>query len=517
MSKDRLSYEYIHGVADFLLFANPTKNEETCMRCPCEYCVNLCEFSQKEVRNHLFYHGIDKQYRRWVFHGEEILSAAPSNVDRNVHFNNGMETPDDVASTKHLLQAGLKQYTGDPKEFEKLLNDAEKPLYEGCSKYTKLSMVVKLYNLKAKGGWSDKSFSELLRLFRDGLPEDNLLPSSMGNVKKMLSVYGMKYEKIHACPNDCILYRGDANKDRTTCPTCGVSRFKENKYMTETCKGVPAKVMWYFPPIPRFRKMFQSEKTAKDLTWHANEREVDDKLRHPADSPAWKSIDAMWPEFGADSRNLRLALSTDGFNPHGSLSSKYSCWPVILITYNLPPWLCVKRKFMMLTMLISGPRQPGNDIDVYLQPLIDDLREMWNPGVDVYDAYQQETFTLRAVLLWTINDFPAFGNLSGCCVKGYYACPVCGEKTRSFRLKHSCKNVYMDSRRFLPKNHPFRKQKKAFYGKQEHELHPEVLDGDKVKAKVSMIKVSWGKKVKNIGLNKLTTPKGGKMSQKENQ
>jgi len=28
---------------------------------------------------------------------------------------------------------------------------------------------------------------------------------------------------------------------------------------------------------------------------------------------------------------------------------------------------------MMLFMMISGPKQPGNDIDVYLKSLIDDL------------------------------------------------------------------------------------------------------------------------------------------------
>ena len=31
-------------------------------------------------------------------------------------------------------------------------------------------------------------------------------------------------------------------------------------------KEVPAKVLWYFPFIPRFRCMFQSSQTAKDLT-----------------------------------------------------------------------------------------------------------------------------------------------------------------------------------------------------------------------------------------------------------
>ena len=134
--------------------------------------------------------------------------------------------------------------------------------------------------------------------------------------------------------------------------------------------------------------------------------------------------------------------------------------------------------------MISGPRQPGNDIDVYLQPLVDDLKTLWEDGVEVYDAYKQESFTLRVVLLWTINDFLAYGNLSGCAVKGYYACPICGEETNSCRLKHSKKNVYMGHRRFLPLNHPFRRQKKAFDDQQELRPPPKPLSGEQIFQKV---------------------------------
>ena len=42
---------------------------------------------------------------------------------------------------------------------------------------------------------------------------------------------------------------------------------------------------------------------------------------------------------------------------------------------------------MMLSLLISGPRQPVNDIDVYLAPLLDDLKMLWEEGVESYDAH----------------------------------------------------------------------------------------------------------------------------------
>ena len=82
----------------------------------------------------------------------------------------------------------------------------------------------------------------------------------------------------------------------------------------------------------------------------------------------------------------------------------------------------------MLSMMISGLRQPGNDIDVYLSPLVEDLRKLWDEGVVVFDACRKESFEMRAMLFCTINDFPAYGNLSGYSVKGNHACTItfCG-------------------------------------------------------------------------------------------
>ena len=46
----------------------------------------------------------------------------------------------------------------------------------------------------------------------------------------------------------------------------------------------------------------------------------------------------------------------------------------------------------MLSMMISGPKQPVNEIDVYLNPLIEDLKLLWNKRVDVFDAFKNESF-----------------------------------------------------------------------------------------------------------------------------
>ncbi|GJS48091.1 hypothetical protein Tco_0598212 [Tanacetum coccineum] len=94
------------------------------------------------------------------------------------------------------------------------------------------------------------------------------------------------------------------------------------------------------------------------------------------DGRSMKDFAPKYLDFAAEPRNVRLGLAADGFNPFGNLSQSYSMWPVILTTYNLPPWLCMKESSFMLTLLIPGPKSSGKDIDVYLRPLIDDLKVM---------------------------------------------------------------------------------------------------------------------------------------------
>ncbi|XP_073019376.1 uncharacterized protein [Primulina eburnea] len=161
-------------------------------------------------------------------------------------------------------------------------------------------------------------------------------------------------------------------------------------------------------------------------------------------------------------RNLRLGLATDGCNPFGDLSYRYSCWPLILVNYNLSPLLCITKENLMLTLRIPGLKQPGNDIDVYLEPFVVDLKELWETGVEAYDAFSKSMFNLKAILMWTINDFPAYGNLAGCATKWKLGCQIYNENICSMWFKYSRKFAYLGHRRFLAPNHPFRQKKKWF-------------------------------------------------------
>ncbi|XP_030936242.1 uncharacterized protein LOC115968027 [Quercus lobata] len=209
------------------------------------------------------------------------------------------------------------------------------------------------------------------------------------------------------------------------------------------------------------------------MKWHVNGRTDDGVMWHPTDSDAWKMFNSKHLHFSSDPRNVRLGLAADGFNPFGIMSTSHSTWPVMLVPYNLPPWLCMKRSSLILSLVIPVPTSLGIAIDVYLEPLVEELRELWDVGVQAYDASSKEEFQLRAALMWTINDFPAYADLSGWSTKGELAYPSCVVKTESRYLRNGHKFCYIGHRRWLDVDHDFYKDGMSFDGSNDTRLAPE--------------------------------------------
>jgi hypothetical protein len=137
------------------------------------------------------------------------------------------------------------------------------------------------------------------------------------------------------------------------------------------------RVAWYFCIIPRPRRWFAIRKEDQLLRWHdegRKELKKDGKFRHPTDAAQCCNINNHFSWFDKDVRSIQFAMRTDGVNPFGNQSSTHSTWPVVQLLYNLPPWPFKKQKYMMLTILFSRPKQLGDRINVYLRPLVDDLK-----------------------------------------------------------------------------------------------------------------------------------------------
>ena len=79
------------------------------------------------------------------------------------------------------------------------------------------------------------------------------------------------------------------------------------------------------------------------------EKHVDDGImRHLTDIEEWKEFDLQNPDFALEPHNVRWGLATNGFKPFRIMNNNYSIWLVILIPYNLPPWLVMKTIFYVI-------------------------------------------------------------------------------------------------------------------------------------------------------------------------
>ncbi|GJY09927.1 hypothetical protein Tco_0378112 [Tanacetum coccineum] len=378
-----------------------------------------------------------QRYTCWDFHGEVKTKSNTSISNCDAEYNNDSNNNNrDNLKMLPNLEGNAAEKNHD--QSQQLFVDSETQLYEVCEDFTKLSTTYRLMNVKAINGWSDTGFTSLLEALHEMFPKAKL-PSSTYQAKKLICPMGMEFEKIDACPKDCMLYK-DKDKDLHACRICGKSRLE---------------------------RLFSNETDAKLLQWHAEERKRDGIMRHLADSLQWRNIDNEFKEFGDEIRNIRFGLSSDGINPFGNIS----------------------------------PKQPVNDIDIYLKPLIKDMQDIWSKGVEVYDAYKKETFQMRAIIFCTISDFPAYGNLSGYKTKGKMACPVCQDHTHSIWLANCKKPVYMGHQRSLQENHPYRKNRKLFDNNIEVNKLPPPLN-DSLKYRRLLLYCFWERGKKALQLQK---------------
>ena len=272
MDANRLSTECWNDIEEFIKFVVECANNPNRIKCLCIQCFAL---RMLQMNYHLFVNMIDKCYTRWICHCNSARDRPINSDDRGCNEREEIDSEGDkLEDMIHDIQSHFMDH---PHLIQSFKDDADKSLYIGCSKFTKLSALLRLHNLKAGNWWSDKSFTNLLSLLKDMLHEANELPDRTYDAKKILCSIGMNYEMIHACLNDCILYR--KNYDALErCLVCELDWFKKNK------NKILANVLWYFPVTPKFKRMFRNAKHAKSLMWHSDGRISNKMLRHLVDS-----------------------------------------------------------------------------------------------------------------------------------------------------------------------------------------------------------------------------------------
>lgn len=513
-----------------------TENNIRSYRCPCRDCKGSCQKSIEVIRRHHATVGRDPFIKESILGGDppdgypsrglwvedvafdddvrEGVGSDEAPDIGNIHADVGNDMQEDVPPPldeyhevqRQVMEAfdrgdALHEESGPMQEgvdeddiaadtmdgLDELYQEATTAVFPG-SKTSIVSATIILVNMCNVFHVSNKFTDELFRFLHvDLLPSGNKLPGNHYEARRSIRRLGLSYNNVHACPNGCVLFE-DKYASLNTCPKCG-----QGRWIFGTDK-VPSKVIRHFPLIPRLKRMWRSSEIARMLTGYKKHVSNDGIMRSVVDSPAWKHVDTdiAFGNFGSEIRNLRLGLALDGVNPFKLNNTNWSTWPVLILIYNLEPWFVTKKFFISLCILISGKKSPtSNNIDVFMRPLLNELHELWH-GVGAQDFSQpigSRSFTLRALLLWTISDFPALGLISGLCCKGYRGCPSCGPDTDSRMAKtgdvlhngrtRGSKIVYGGARRYLPRNHPYRRNRR-FNGKVEHRCVPRIMSGQDV-------------------------------------
>jgi hypothetical protein len=343
---------------------------------------------------------------------------------------------------------------------------------------TSMEATTILLNYLREGRGSNVLISQVFAaLHRAILLQPNTLFDSEYEASDLLRRLGLSFQTIHACPNGCVLFWG-RYQDSMVCPECLSMRMaKRGNSM------VPQKVLRFFPIIPRLKRMFCSPLQAAAMTWYSRVDPRDTLVCHALQGKAWAHINSspIFENFADDPRNLRLGMATDGINPFSEKRSVHSTWPVLLLNYNVPPWMTTKKYFVMLSLLIPGPKSVrGENFDVYIALLVEEFLQLWFEGVLMRDAASwngRASIILRAMVIWTIHDLPAYGLVAGSTTKGYRGCPVCGPNTPSRRSSALHKNVYGGFRQYLPEHHSMRDNVGNF-GTSERPVHPGRISGE---------------------------------------
>ncbi|XP_039119063.1 uncharacterized protein LOC120255272 [Dioscorea cayenensis subsp. rotundata] len=432
---------FIDGVNSFVEFAKAHSNclDGYLMRCPCNHkkCRNRNLLDEDTIKAHIAKYGFVENYETWIHHGE---------------------SDDGIIFRGHVVGEVFEQFVEDENlsAFGTMIHDVVGPSFQSNdiednptpaiqhiydllraeqqelwpnnpNRISKLSVVARLMNLKAEHHFSERLYDDFCQLMKECVPSNNVMVDGFYETKQLVRGLGLPVEQIDCCKRACMLYWGE-DRELISCKLCGHDRYKRGRTNFGSRKTmVPYKKMFYFPLTPRLQRLYASNATAKHMRCHCeHEMEKDGVMRHCSDSPAWKHFDKMHPSFASECRNVRLGLCTDGFQPFRQSGQQYSSWPVIVTPYNLPPWMCMKDEYMFLSIIVPGQANTKDKLDEI--------------GVETYDVASKQNFRMRAALMWTISDFPAYSMLSGWSTTGKLACPYCMEDSYAFILTKDGRN-----------------------------------------------------------------------------
>jgi hypothetical protein len=211
-----------------------------------------------------------ENYKRWIFHGEaktrirEEVRARLEEYDGDAGVADMVVDYNEAHGNEGLMEEDPEETA---KAFYEMMSSAQKPLHEKTT-MSQLDAVGRLLGLKSQLSLSRDGFNLMLAVLGTMLPKDHTLPKNTYESVKLLRALKMSYESIHACPNGCVLFRGEDPKSATHCPKCKASRYVEvdGGDGKKVESKIPEMVVRYLPLTPRLQRMFMTEESAKQMT-----------------------------------------------------------------------------------------------------------------------------------------------------------------------------------------------------------------------------------------------------------
>ena len=166
-----------------------------------------------------------------------------------------------------------------------MLDAANQQIYEGCREgLSKLSLAARMMNIKTDHNLHEVCMDAWTDLFKEYLPIDKLSAESYYEIQKLVTSLGLPSEKIDVCIDNCIIYWRKSS-GLLECKFCKKPRYKPER---RGRNRIPYELMWYLPITDRLNRLYQSQKTAAAMRWHAEYTQKEGEMNHPSDAKALK-------------------------------------------------------------------------------------------------------------------------------------------------------------------------------------------------------------------------------------
>ena len=210
--------------------------------------------------------------------------------------------------------------------------------------------------------------------------------------------------RIDCCISKCMAYTGQFTL-LTACPTCNTKRYDST--------GEPRCVFHYIPLQHRLKIQFGNPLRSRQLSTYRSKFKTSSLSRSNRNDV----FDGDWfheccrENLFYDDRHLALRLTLDAVGLVKNPRPSQSITPVVIYILNLDPSIRDKDPNALTTHIIPGGYN-HKFVDTWLQPLVDELREL-HDGIPAYDGARNQSFVLKAHVILVTGDGPAIAEVMG--------------------------------------------------------------------------------------------------------